>query len=255
MSRKKKTPAAPNAKVPVIQIGSRVRCTDDGVVGRIVWTNGTSVKVRWQDGEQVTWRRDALAGKPVEILDLATGGDDSPRTEAPGEVSVSEPDIATELAETNPQQMPGMAEQVVPTDGAVEPASQVQEHTPAATEVIVSEPASPSTERRKDNPAESTSLSSVSAKPKRPRQVSGEPKANKLSALDAAAKVLVEEGRAMTCQEMIEAMAAKGYWTSPNGRTPQGTLYSAILREMAAKGSAARFQKVERGKFARPAGS
>ena len=54
----------------------------------------------------------------------------------------------------------------------------------------------------------------------------------------------------MTRTEMIEAMAEKGYWTSPAGQTPTSTLYSAILRELKAKGAAARFQKVERGRFA-----
>jgi HB1, ASXL, restriction endonuclease HTH domain len=55
----------------------------------------------------------------------------------------------------------------------------------------------------------------------------------------------------MTCQEMIEQMAARGYWTSPKGRTPAATVYSAMLREIAAKGKEARFVKAERGKFAR----
>src|SRR5690349_3436580 len=50
-------------------------------------------------------------------------------------------------------------------------------------------------------------------------------KSGKLSALDAAAKVLEESGQAMTCQDMIEAMAQKGYWSSPGGRTPAATLY------------------------------
>jgi hypothetical protein len=54
----------------------------------------------------------------------------------------------------------------------------------------------------------------------------------------------------MTCQEMIEAMATKGYWESPAGKTPHATLYSAILREIGAKGSEARFVKADRGKFA-----
>ena len=72
----------------------------------------------------------------------------------------------------------------------------------------------------------------------------------KLSARDAAARVLAETGRPMNCREMIEAMAEKGYWTSPAGKTPASTLYSAILRELKAKGAAARFQKVERGRFA-----
>ncbi|MCS6954614.1 MAG: winged helix-turn-helix domain-containing protein [Bryobacteraceae bacterium] len=72
----------------------------------------------------------------------------------------------------------------------------------------------------------------------------------KLSALAAAARVLREEGRAMTCRELIEAMAAKGYWSSPNGKTPAQTLYAAILREITTKGKDARFTKTERGKFA-----
>ena len=71
----------------------------------------------------------------------------------------------------------------------------------------------------------------------------------KLSALDAAARVLGESGQAMNCQEMIEAMAAKGYWTSPAGKTPGATLSSAILRELKMKGTDARFRKTERGKF------
>jgi len=73
----------------------------------------------------------------------------------------------------------------------------------------------------------------------------------KLSALDAAARVLGESGQAMNCQEMIEAMAAKGYWSSPGGKTPSATLYSSILRELKTKGADARFRKTERGKFAR----
>jgi hypothetical protein len=76
-----------------------------------------------------------------------------------------------------------------------------------------------------------------------------EPKAKKTSALDAAFRVLEEAGQPMTCQVMIEQMAAKGYWTSPKGRTPAATPYSAVLREIAAKGKEARFVKTERGKF------
>ena len=76
-----------------------------------------------------------------------------------------------------------------------------------------------------------------------------EPKAKKTSALDAAARVLEEAGQPMTCPEMIEAMTAKRYWTSPKGVTPAATLYSAVLREIKAKGKAARFVKTERGKF------
>ena len=72
----------------------------------------------------------------------------------------------------------------------------------------------------------------------------------KLSALDAAAKVLGETGQPMTATELIDAMSAKGYWTSPNGATPQATLYAAIHREIKTKGKDSRFMKAERGKFA-----
>jgi hypothetical protein len=51
-------------------------------------------------------------------------------------------------------------------------------------------------------------------------------RATKLSAIAAAARVLSETGRAMTCPELIEAMAAKRYWTSPGGKTPASTLYT-----------------------------
>ncbi|MFV0444386.1 MAG: winged helix-turn-helix domain-containing protein [Planctomycetaceae bacterium] len=71
----------------------------------------------------------------------------------------------------------------------------------------------------------------------------------KLSQLDAAVKVLTESGEPMTTKAMIEAMATKGYWTSPAGKTPAQTLYAAITREITAKGTEARFQKADRGLF------
>ena len=73
-----------------------------------------------------------------------------------------------------------------------------------------------------------------------------EPK--RLSALAAAHKVLCEATEPLNVQQMIEAMTAKGYWTSPGGKTPHATLYSAILRELA-KGEASRFVKTDRGRF------
>jgi hypothetical protein len=79
----------------------------------------------------------------------------------------------------------------------------------------------------------------------------GRKKPGKVGALDAAARVLEEEGRAMHCQELIEAMAAKGYWKSPAGRTPSATLYAGLIKEIAAKGDASRFAKVDRGQFTR----
>ena len=77
-----------------------------------------------------------------------------------------------------------------------------------------------------------------------------EPKAKKVSCLDAAAQILADATQPMNCQELIDAMVTKGLWSSPKGKTPAATLYSAILRELATKGSASRFTKTERGKFA-----
>jgi len=89
------------------------------------------------------------------------------------------------------------------------------------------------------------------AKPKKRTAADKTAQPKKRSALDAAAQVLSEAGQPMNCQEMIAAMTAQGYWTSPAGKTPQATLYSALLREIKTKGDQARFQKTDRGKFAR----
>jgi len=90
-----------------------------------------------------------------------------------------------------------------------------------------------------------------SAKPKRARKPAtdaGEAKPKRVSALDAAAQVLQTSGVAMNSKEMIAALLEQGLWTSPNGKTPHATLYSAILREIGHKGEAARFRKGERGR-------
>jgi hypothetical protein len=79
---------------------------------------------------------------------------------------------------------------------------------------------------------------------------SGKAAAKKTSALDAAAKLLAASKEPMTTKEMIDSLAAKGIWKSPGGKTPDRTLYSAILREIGTKGKDARFKKTERGKFA-----
>src|SRR5215471_9579130 len=74
--------------------------------------------------------------------------------------------------------------------------------------------------------------------------------AQKLSALEAAARVLREPGQSMSCPELIAQMAAKGYWSSPKGKTPSATLYAALAREIRLKGEAARFVQTGPGRFA-----
>jgi hypothetical protein len=88
----------------------------------------------------------------------------------------------------------------------------------------------------------------VPIKPKRSAKKTEGPEPKRLSALAAAHKVLCEATEPLNVQQMIEAMTAKGYWTSPGGKTPHATLYSAILRELA-KGEASRFVKTDRGRF------
>ncbi|MBA4039270.1 MAG: hypothetical protein C0468_02900 [Planctomyces sp.] len=83
------------------------------------------------------------------------------------------------------------------------------------------------------------------AKPKEPTSA---PK--RISALDAAAQVLAASTEPMRAKDLIAAMAEQGLWSSPSGKTPEATLYAAMIREIAAKGSDARFRKIERGLFA-----
>jgi hypothetical protein len=324
MARKKNKPATTNtANLPALKIGSRVRCTDDGVEGRIVWANAVSVKIKWDDGEQVTWKRDSLATRPIEILDdetlaaetnteqptaeleaeppsvpttvepttgheEASAPEEPPTPEVPAFESTADapaPALLPETTSTTPQvaataaaapQAPSpVAEailwnvldaskdsptylQVLGTVTAVS-FSEAQEaaktlfatpHIVQAPESVVAQPSAPEVPAANPAATPTTEPQPTRKAKKAARATTGE---KKPSALDAAAKVLAEEGRPMTCKEMITAMAAKGYWTSPGGQTPDATLYSAILRELATKGDQARFVKTERGKFTRKA--
>ena len=73
---------------------------------------------------------------------------------------------------------------------------------------------------------------STKAAKKAPAKKATPPKEKKLSAIDAAAQVVAGSKAPMNTKEMIEAMAAKSLWTSPGGKTPHATLYSAIIREI-----------------------
>jgi hypothetical protein len=226
MSRKKK---AASADLTTIRIGSRVRHVDEGVEGRITWANGTSVKIEWADGEKVTWKRAELAGKGLELVgDADEPAADEVPTESPAEETAAEVTAPIEPV------VPGAADPVElahPTPADEPPAQQTN-----PVEEVQTQPAA--------------AIEPVPAKKARTRKAGAGEK--KLSALDAAARVLAEAGQPMTCQEMIDAMAAKGYWSSPGGKTPSATLYSAILRELT-KGAESRFVKTERGKFTRQA--
>jgi len=80
-------------------------------------------------------------------------------------------------------------------------------------------------------------------------KVRREPKPKRVSLLDAAAQVLVKSKKAMKVKEIVAAVVDAKLWSSPNGKTPEATLHAAMTREIATKGEAGRFLKVDRGLF------
>lgn len=70
-----------------------------------------------------------------------------------------------------------------------------------------------------------------------------------LSGLDAAAIVLREVGAPLNAQDIVGLMLERGLWKT-DGKTPAATIYAAMIREIRSKGSASRFLKAERGRFA-----
>jgi hypothetical protein len=211
-----------------IKLGTRVRHTPDGAEGRIVWANAAAVKIQWDDGEKVTWKRAELGVKGLEVL---------------------HPEEAPEPQETNAaEQAPEPAPEASTAPNATERPPETTEpaSAPAAAEA-------PLAEQWADMGREAIARHEAAIEPpakKRTRRTKpAEAKPARPSALDAAARVLAEEMRPMDTQELIGAMAVKGYWTSPGGKTPAATLYSAMLREMQTKGDQARFVKVGKGMF------
>ena len=229
MSKKKNTPSA--GSLPALRIGSRVRCTDDGVEGRIAWANAVAVKIKWNDGEEVTWKRAGLASKPIKFLDTEPAGP----TEQPAVAVAPDEPVTAATA-------PVLQEETTPTAQ--------QQAAGRGADTSETSPVQP--EDTGSGEPRSTALPGGFAIPKRPRkvQVTGQAPAKKLSALDAAVRVLAETGQPLSCKELIATMAAQGYWTSPGGRTPEATLCSALLREIAVKGAQSRFVKTGPGRFA-----
>jgi hypothetical protein len=88
----------------------------------------------------------------------------------------------------------------------------------------------------------------------KPKAATKEPKARApkpdrpLSGLDAAAKVLVDAGEPMRVGDIFAAIQTKGLWAT-KGKTPEATLYAAIIREIRDKGVDSRFEKKDRGLF------
>jgi hypothetical protein len=178
--------------------------------------------------------------------DVAEAADVAPAHPIPDQLTPGAPSHQPPAAaEADGPLSPAPAELVAPTgqpDDRAGDAATATDGTAAEPNV----PAPAAVEGVAEAPA--PSASGTSPAPGLARGAGGGP-ARQRSALDAAARVLAEAGRAMTCPELIAAMAAAGYWSSPAGRTPAATLYSALVREITTKGPRARFRKAGRGLF------
>lgn len=80
-----------------------------------------------------------------------------------------------------------------------------------------------------------------------PAPVAAEPQ-KKLSLLNAAVTVLERSDEALTTKQLVERAKVCGLWVPGSGKTPEQTLYSAMVRELKEKGQNARFTK-EGGHF------
>lgn len=90
---------------------------------------------------------------------------------------------------------------------------------------------------------------------KKAAQAGGKPTADsaagkqpRASLLNLAAQVLAKSKQPLSCKELVTMVMANHGWTS-SGKTPEATLYAAIIREISKKGEAARFVKSGPGKF------
>ena len=138
-----------------------------------------------------------------------------------------------------------------PQPAATAPGSEAQEPVAApAAPPSTPNPTPPVAGTRKTEPksAGPRKPAAPAAAPKPPTPPKP-PKEGKMSAIDAAEKVLGEVGTPLTAKQLVDIMAAKGYWSSPGGKTPHATLNSAIMREIKDKGDESRFAKHPDGGF------
>jgi hypothetical protein len=129
------------------------------------------------------------------------------------------------------------------------PAPAPAAHSEQIPEVPPAPAPAPAPAPEKPAPAPKPPKAAKAPKAEKPAKVVPPAKPKRLSALDAAAIVLAKGGKPMKAKDMIEEMVVKGLWTSPGGKTPEATLYAAIIREIAAKKREARFKKHDRGLF------
>jgi hypothetical protein len=139
---------------------------------------------------------------------------------------------------------------------ATTPTTSKSKEAPSKSKPSAAKPPASQSTASKSRAAKLPTASSSTAKPSRstPRASS------RPSALDAAAQVLAglskaESREGITAPDLIERMTAAKLWTSPGGKTPGATLYSAMIREIARKGDESRFTRVSPGRFTANAGA
>jgi hypothetical protein len=110
------------------------------------------------------------------------------------------------------------------------------------------EPEAPTPTAQVERPA--ASGEAPKAKGKKAAKPAAKAEAGKMSLKDAAVEVLRQAKQPLSAKELVAAAIEKGLWTPGEGKTPEATLAAAIYTEINKKGSAARFQKAEAGKFA-----
>jgi hypothetical protein len=191
----------------------------------------------------------ATEPRPEQSPAASSAGPGWPSVEPPMVAAAAEP-AAREPARIHPPAEVAGAEAMAVSE-AVTLTQRPAEDTPP--EVAAPSQEAPQTDTPPEQALAQTRSDAITAKQPqtRKRKQAADGQEKRLSALDAAALVLAETGQAMTCPQMIAAMRQKGYWTSPGGKTPVSTLYSALLREISTKGSRSRFVKTQPGQFAR----
>jgi len=134
--------------------------------------------------------------------------------------------VAGQQQQPEPEAATPTAEATSAEDGSAGQAA--AEATPEATPGAETKSAAEPTQSSEATQSVAPGTQPAAKKRGRAPKAKAETGPKKLSAIDAAAKVLAEAGESMDCQTMIKTMAEKGYWTSPGGKTPAATLYTAV---------------------------
>ena len=186
-----------------------------------------------------------MAKKNTTTTKAKTAKAESKNRPAPNAATTSA--TVAEGVTTPPEVPPSAPAPQTPTSGANNAKLKGRKHKSGIT-IVGEEPAEIAAAQAAEEgnaPAPKEKKAKAPKEPKAPKP----PKVKRLSALDAAAQVLAGSKVPMRAKEMIAEMEAKGLWKSPGGKTPSATLYAAIIREISAKASEARFKKVDRGMF------